>query len=581
MATTFRRRRTQSTTSLHIPIFLSAAILAGFAHAAPERIWFNGDIHTADLASPAAQAFAIEDGRFSAVGSNAAIRSLADENTELVDLAGKTVIPGIIDGHFHLFSWYEMSRGVNLVGLNDIPSWIERVKAKATEVPDGGWIIGGGWDHNAAGGEFPTAEQLDAIAPNHLVALGDIDHHTMWVNSRVLEKFNITADTPNPPGGEIVKDPETGKPTGILKETAAFIVWDSDAFVPVKSEREKIWREAITHMNSLGITGMHNMGRNVRELEDLMELVEAGEFPLRMWYGVMVNSGEEVEQLLPFYRTFNKHAAQFRQTGPRLEFGYFKGLTDGVLSSRTAALASDYSDAPGERGKFFIEPSHINDIVHIANSENIPVALHAIGDKAVHAALDAFEQSPVKSDLPNRIEHIEVIQPGDLPRFEQLNVVASMQPQHAVGTIDPYIVQRIGEKRSSLAYVWRKILDNGGKLALSSDWPTSPANPLAQIHAAVTRQSLDGTPKGGWYSDQALTFDEALYAMTQQGAALSGWQKEVGSISKGKWADFVILDRPLPEKMNLDLLQMQVESTFIAGGAVYRSSTQQTAAREQ
>ncbi len=546
---------------------------AGAVQAAPDRILFNGDIHTSDRSAPVAQAFAIENGRFTAVGSNAEVRALADTDTVLVDLQGKSVMPGIIDGHFHLFSWYEMSRGVNLVDIASVDSWLEKVKAKAGDTPAGGWIVGGGWDHNAVGGVFPTAAQLDRIAPDHLVALGDIDHHTMWVNSKVLRKFNITAETPNPPGGEIVKDPETGEPTGILKETAAMLVWGSEAFKPAPAERRQLWLEAMRHMNSLGITGMHNMGDSW-ELDDLIQLVEAGDFPMRMWYGAMVHRSEQVTELLPKYQSINRRAAAVQETGPRFAFGYIKGVADGVLSSRTAVLQEAYSDAPGEHGKFFIEPSELEKIVRVSNQADIPVALHAIGDEAVHEALEAFAASPRQPSLPNRIEHIEVMLPKDLPRFAQLNVVASMQPQHAVGSIDPYVVQRIGPQREEEAYAWRKLLNSGAQLALSSDWPTATANPLAQLHAATTRQSLDGAPQGGWHADQALTFDEALYAMTQQSAELSGWQDDVGSISTGKWADFVILDQPLPATPGLTLLELKVEATVIAGETVFSAKSQ-------
>lgn len=561
----------RSASALTLPLLVSAVFQAGQAQAAPDRIWYNGDVHTSDLSSPAAQAFAIEDGKFVAVGSDKEVRVLADEDTVLMDLNGKTVLPGIIDSHFHLFSWYEISRGVDMTGVNDVDVWVDKVKQKAKEIPAGGWIVGGGWDHNAVGGVFPTASQLDEVAPDHLVALGDIDHHTMWVNSKVLEKFNITADTPSPFGGEIVKDPETGEPTGILKETAAMMVWGSEAFLPKKTERMNIWKGAIAHMNSLGITGMHNMG-DASEMDDLIELVEADELSIRMWYGPMVHSGKAVEELLPKYTAINERASKYQSKGPRFAFGFIKGVTDGVLSSRTAVLEEEYSDAPGEHGKFFIEPSEAKNIVRVANAANIPVALHAIGDEAVHEALDAFEASPRQPDLLNRIEHIEVMLPEDLPRFQKLNVVASMQPQHAVGSIDPYVVQRIGSEREEWAYTWQKILKSGAKLAFSSDWPTSSANPLAQLHGAVTRQSLDGTPKGGWHVDQALTFDEALYAMTEQGAELSGWEKEIGSISTGKWADFVILDSPVSMPVDLNILDINVEATFIAGDAVYRKS---------
>lgn len=558
-------------------IFLSRSlttILAGtctlfssLLMAAPDQIWINGDVHTSNPEASVVEAFALENGKFMAVGSNDQIRALADEYTDVRDLGGKAVIPGIIDGHFHLSSWLYFGKGVNLTDSNQVSSWVERAGARAAKTPKGKIIFGGGWGYKASG-ELPTAASLDMVTPDHPVLLLDLDHHTLWVNSKSLERFNITADTPNPPGGEIVKDPMTGKPTGILKETAAFTVLIQALASLSKEERAAIWQEGIAYVNSLGITGLHNMGF-AHELEELMPLVDRQEFPLRMWFGAFAFSGEEVEAMLPLYQSINQRSQQQRGTGPRLAFGYIKAVADGVVATRTAALLDEYNDASGAKGGLSIPPQVIYDIIAKANNADIPVAVHAIGDAAVRTALDAFAASPRRPTLPNRIEHAELVKTEDLKRFEPLGVAASMQPRHAVGA-GHYYPTRVGEKRYQEAFLWQRILDSGAAVAFGSDWPTEKASPLILLQAAITRRDLDGTLQGD--ASQAVNFDEALYAMTQQNADLSGWGDQLGSISVGKWADFVVLDQPLPKPIDQRLLKLNVEATYIAGDTAYQAS---------
>ena len=440
--------------------------------AAPDQIWINGDVRTSDPETSKAQAFAVENGKFVAVGSNDEISALANETTDIQDLNGKAVLPGIIDNHFHLSSWAFFSSGVNLVDTDNLTVWLERVGARASMTPKGELVFGAGWRLNDSA-ELPTAAQLDAVAPDHPVLLVDGDYHNIWVNSKLLAQLDITAETPDPPGGEIVKDPETGNPTGILKEAAMRGGLDLVDLALANLQQDKwdtLWQEAMAYANSLGITGMHNMG-DAREAEELILLVERQQFPLRMWFGSFVRSGEEVEEILPLYHDVNRRAKQQQDNGPRLAYGYIKTIADGVVSTHTALLTDDYTDLPGEKGSLVLPQDTVADIIARANVEDIPVAVHAIGDAAVAATLDAFAASPKRPSLLNRIEHAELVRPDDIKRFAPLGVAASMQPYHAISG-SKYYSTRVGEARHEMAWSWREFLDSGANLTFGSDWPS-------------------------------------------------------------------------------------------------------------
>lgn len=542
--------------------------ITSYAMAAPDEVWINGEVHTSNPLVPNAQAFAVENGKFLAVGTSDEIQALVGVETKVNDLAGKAVIPGIIDGHFHLSSWIYYGSGVNLADSTNISTWLERVKERAKITPKGEIIFGGGWGHSASG-KLPSAKLLDEVAPDNPVLLVDLDHHTIWVNSKLMERYGITNETPNPPGGEIVKDAETGEPTGILKETAGFMILKPAVASLPKEKRDAIWQEAIAYVNSLGITGIHNMGL-AHELSDLMALLEQDDLALRVWFGAIVNSADEVKENIPLYRSINSKSEQFLETGPRLQFGFFKTFADGVVSTRTAALKADYSDASGVRGRLILSRPVMAEIISTANDENIPVAVHAIGDEAIRATLEAFASSSSKPSLPNRVEHAELAAIGDLSRFASLDIVASMQPRHAVTGID-YYRNRVGDRRYESAFPWKKIKESGAQLMLSSDWPTERASPLILLHAATTRSDLNGKPQEG--ADQVLGFQDALFAMTQQAANVSGWGEDLGSIRAGKWADFVVLDQPIPKRIDKGLLDLSVAATFLAGEAIYRKDS--------
>lgn len=549
-------------------------LLAGCAAASnpgpPADLVLTGArIHTVDAARPRATAMAVRDGRIVAVGSDEEVAERVGPDTRHIELTGEAVFPGLIDGHVHLESGLSLVRGVDLTGIPEREEWLRRIASRAAELEPGTWIVGGRWDHTLIpGGDWPTKGELDAVVPDHPVALSHIDGHYTWVNSRALEIGGVTSATPDPEGGRVVKDPATDAPTGILLETAAGLV---GRHIPALSdeERRNTLRQTIRRANALGITGVHNM-TGLSRVEDYLTLADEGELTMRVWFGA-TGAVSELDRLLEVRSAVRQQLAE-RSGGPRLDVGYVKLVADGVLSARTAALLEPYADDPEQVGLPRYGASELNAAVTAVNAVGIPVSIHAIGDRAVRMALDAFEESAAAghmTELPNRIEHIEVVSPEDTPRFAELGVLASMNPHHCITGIDVYNTDRLGPDRAAWSFPWGRLRDQGADLVFGSDWATAPLDPIQQLYAAALREKPAGGPDGGWHPDNRVTFDEALAAYTLGPAAAAGWDGEIGSIAVGKWADFVILDGPLPDPIDRSILERRVRATYVAGEAVY------------
>jgi predicted amidohydrolase YtcJ len=552
------------------------ATLLGGANtmAATDLIVINGDVYTVDPAAPRVQAFAVENGKFIALGTNAQIRALADNDTLIIDAGGNTVTPGFIDGHSHVSGNSPVVAGVDLSYVADKDEWLRMIEEADRRVPEGEWMTGGYWDHTLSDGEYPTKEMLDEILPGRPIFLNHIDGHYGWANSLALEMAGVTADTPVPPGGEIMIDPKTGEPTGILLEGAQGLV---RRIIPERSDQQRHAGLATMekYANSFGITGLHQMG----DLEDYLYIVENGDPTLRIWYGhrgsreSTTDFDSGVNDILA---TKADVAAKVEasgkevQSGPLLNVGYVKLMNDGVLSAQTAVLMEGYTDREGWKGEYITAPENLKMQVAKVTAAGLPVAIHSIGDAAVHASLDAFEAAKDNVvPLPNRIEHIELVHPDDIQRFKKLGVVASMQPNHATNAIG-YVPVRVGAYRESRAYVWKSMLAAGVPLVFGADYPTSPLNPLVQMADAMFRESPFGFNDGKpWHPEQALSFTEALHAYTQAGANTTGWKEQIGSITVGKWADFVVLDGKVPAPVNDSFRTLTVDATYFAGREVY------------
>jgi hypothetical protein len=550
-------------------IFLLASIFSGLLFASPELIVINADIRTADPIRMRASAFAIEAGKFTAVGTNEEILKLVEPNTRVLDAEGKSVLPGFIDSHTHLSSGAKIVTGINLTGIREKSVWLDMIKKRAQTMEPGEWLLGGRWDHTFENKGLPTRWELDNVSPNNPVALSDIDGHSMWVNSLAIEKANLKADSEVPMGGQILLD-ESGVPNGILLEGAMEIIWDAPTYIRDSDlAREKI-EQVLDYANSFGITSVHDMSSR-GELDKYKDLALNKKLYVRVFWGQhskfsqeadSTNDQNEIKQLLKQYKVHDQ------DYGPMIEYGFIKYVIDGVLSTHTAALIDPYSDRPEIIGEPFYIQGEINRLVKRANALGMPVAIHAIGDRGVKMALNAFEHSG-NTSLANRIEHIEIIEPQDVERFKRLGVTASMQPNHGTGVIGKYITARVGIEREKFTYVWNDFLKSKVRLALSSDFATSPFSPLVQLADAVFRESPTGLYDGSWYPEQALSFEDALYAYTQVGADLAGWGDQIGSISVGKYADFVILDQTLSNPVGRELKATTVAKTYFAGQLVF------------
>jgi len=536
-----------------------------------DLVVLNADVHTVDSGMPRAQAFAVRDGRFVVVGDTPAVRLLIGPATEIHDAGGATVVPGFVDGHVHLGSGSSLIRGVDLTGIVSRQEWLRIIGDKAEKLPDGAWIVGGRWDHTLDGGGFPGREDLDAVAPANPVVLSDIDGHTSWASSLAMAIAGITAATPDPPGGRILRHPDSGEPTGIFLESGGLV----SRHVPelTAAERRAARRDTLHFANSLGITMAHDMA-GAATLDDYLDLLAVDDLTVRIWFGTYA-SIDSVPDAVALRARISVAAAQAvvdrAARGPFLQVGYIKLMIDGVLSSRTAAMLEPYADDAGEVGLPRLEQAELNELVAACNLAGFPVAIHAIGDRGVRMSLDAFEasQSRHRPPLPNRVEHNEVVDPADAPRYAELGVLASMNPHHCITGIDKYNTARLGDERAAWSFPWGRLRDAGAALVFGSDWATAPLAPLDHLYAATLRQKPGGGPAGGWQPENRLTWDEALRAYTLAPAQASGHGNELGSIEAGKWADFVVFDRAVPDPLDRSMLQISVVGTFVAGRAVY------------
>ena len=559
--------------TIHQPmqfIFLLTSIFSSLLFASPELIVINADIRTADSTKMRANAFAVEAGKFIAVGTNEEISKFAESNTRVLDAEGKSILPGFIDSHTHLSSGTKIVTGINLTGIKEKSVWLDMIAEKVKTMEPGEWLLGGRWDYTLENKGLPTRWELDEVSPNNPVALSDIDGHSMWVNSLAIEKANIRANSEVPMGGQILLDEFTAVPNGILLEGAMELIWDAPTYIRDSDlAREKI-DQVLDYANSFGITSVHDMSSRI-ELDKYKDLALNKKLYVRVFWGQhskfsqeadSTNDQNEIKQLLKQYKVHDQ------DYGPMIEYGFIKYVIDGVLSTHTAALIDPYSDRPEIIGEPFYIQGEINRLVKRANALGMPVAIHAIGDRGVRMALNAFEYSG-NTSLANRIEHIEIIEPRDVERFKRLKVTASMQPNHGTGVIGKYITSRVGIEREKFTYVWNDFLKSEVRLALSSDFSTSPFSPLVQLADAVFRESPTGLYDGPWYPEQALSFEDALYAYTQVGADLAGWGDQIGSISVGKYADFVVLDQTLSTPVGRELKSTTVAKTYFAGQLVF------------
>ncbi len=483
------------------------------------------------------------------------------------DGRGLTLLPGLIDAHAHIMGLGSALMSVDLMGASTKQEALARIKAFANANPNQEWIVGRGWNQTLwPENAFPTAADLDAILPERPIALERVDGHATWVNSRALELASVTNDTQNPDGGVILRD-ASGAASGVLIDRASTLV---ERVIPAPStaaRREALGR-ALASIASHGLTGVHDAGIGVADWALYKDFADNGYLSTRI-YAMISAAGS----------TFDTLAANGPVIGyaeHRLTMRSVKLYADGALGSRGAALIEDYSDDKGNKGLLFYTTQQLIPMFEKVSGNGFQINIHAIGDMANRAALDAFDSLSSqggKAGLRHRIEHAQVVALTDIPRFKSLDLIASMQPTHATSDMN-MAEARVGIHRIRGAYAWRTFMDQGTIIASGSDFPVEAVNPFFGLYSAVTRMDFDGNPPGGWYPEHLMSRAEALKSFTLD-AAYSGHMEDVtGSLEVGKYADFILIDRDYFEVPAQEIHQIQVMQTWVGGKQMYQRTEQ-------
>ncbi len=537
-------------------------------------LWFSGtDAHAAGIvlhnvigytsSADGIRRFAVlvtgDDGRVIAIG-DADLREQYAE-AQHIDGQGRYVLPGLVDAHAHLSDQGFLETSLDLAGTPSLDDAVARIAAWAVANPRAQFITGRGWNQVLWDGQaFPTAADIDRLVSDRPVWLRRIDGHAGWANSRMLELAGIDDDTPDPPGGRILRDGK-GRATGVLIDHAMSII-DGTIPPPDKDDIRAAYREAIESLTALGLTGMHDAGISITEAEVLISMADNGELDMRV-YAMLSDAGANLDAM---------GEPLIAHGGDRLDIRAVKLYADGALGSRGAAMIEPYSDDAENRGLAFVDERELEASVRKANRMGFQVGIHAIGDLGNRLALDAFDavQAGKPSPLRNRIEHAQVIATRDLGRLAALGVIASMQPIHATSDMN-MAEDRVGPERIRGAYAWRQLLDSGAVIASGSDFPVELPNPFFGLYAAVTREDRQGMPAGGWYAEEAMTRAEALHSFTLAAAFAAHQEDRLGSLESGKWADFIIVDRDFFEVPPDEIDDIRVLETWVGGKPVFRA----------
>jgi len=547
---------------------LLGAVPAMAAQSAADSVYVNGNIYTVDEDNPTATALAIQGDKLVYVGDQAGVEAFIGPDTQVIDLGGKTVLPGLIEGHMHIGNLGEnhLKLDCYFKSKEDI---LQMVKEAAETAQPGEWIQGSGWlDTLWETPGFPSKEELDAVAPNNPVYLLRADNHMGWFNSLALEKAGITKDTPEPQGGQILKR-EDGELLGCLTDNAAVMVigviptWSADA-------QKNAVLMAQEELFSYGFTTAMDAGTKVNYIQHYEDLYASGALKLRIYAMPMINSTTSAEA-----DYIREHPPVKSLYDDHLSMMGVKVLGDGALGSRGSALLEDYSDDPGNKGTYRFTDEEIYDVMSLAYNNGYQIGYHAIGDGANHQVLDTYqrllEENP-REDPRLRIEHFQVVTPEDIDRALELGILTAMQFTHATSDLS-MAEDRLGSERIKTSYAWRTVLDKGGIIIGGSDAPVEMVNPYHGLYAGVTRMTRDCQPAGGWYPEQKVTRLEALKAFTIW-AAYGMFQEDIkGSLEVGKLADFVVIDRDYMTCPETDIKDIQALMTVSGGEVVYTKDT--------
>ena len=544
--------------------FLSLALICsiafGCAREAADKIFINAVIYTMNSQNEIANSIAVKDEKILYIGNEEDAYNYSGDKTEIIDLQGETVVPGFTDAHTHIAQMGKFIQSLNLTGTKSAQVIADNIRYYASTIPPGELIEGLGWDQNDwEVKKFPTFQILTDAAPDNPVILLRIGRSTIWVNKKTLELAGITAETPDPEGGQILRIPGSNEPSGLLRNNAMSLVNDVRQ-APSKDLKKRRIVETLSYALKLGITTLHDTGSDSDHLEIYKELAAEGKLVPRVY--AMIQDEEILKE------KYFKLGPQIGLYDDYLNIRTMKFLFDGTLGSRGAALLEPYSDDPGNSGMLSMPEDELRSKITNAANHGFQVSAHAIGDRSGRLILDIYEQLTNGRENRHRIEHSQTLSLDDIPRFKKLGVIPSMQPTHQ--SSDMYWVEdRLGSERLKGAYAWRKLVDSGVVIAGGSDAPIESLNPLWGIYAAVTRQDHKGFPENGWYPEERMTREEAVKMFTSWAAYASFEEDLKGTLETGKLADFTVLSKDIFTIELLDLLTTRVLMTVIGGNIRY------------
>jgi hypothetical protein len=544
--------------------FVSETIADDFVRSAPaiDLALINGRIWTGNKAQPWAEAVASRGERIIAVGSNDDVKKLTDSKTRLIDLRGKLALPGFIDDHTHFIEGGFHLLSVDLRDAATPEEFARRIKDHAAKLPAGRWITGGDWDHERwPGGQLPTKELIDRFTLNNPLAVNRLDGHMCLANSVALRAAGITKETKEPPGGTIVRDAKTGEPTGILKDGARSLI-DRVIREPAEVEVDEALKASLAEAARVGVTSIQDI-TPWRDYEAYKRFRDSGRLTVRVYARTPMSQWKRQADVV----------AHHGNGDDWLKLGGLKAFMDGSLGSTTALFFEPFNDAPNTSGLMVadnIPEGKLKQNIKDADKAGLQCSVHAIGDRANNILLNYVEEVAKENgprDRRFRIEHAQHLLAGDIPRFAKLGVIASMQPYHAIDD-GRWAEKRIGPPRIKTTYAFRSLLDAGATLVFGSDWYVAPLSPILGIHAAVTRQTLDGKNPRGWVPEQKITVEEAVRAYTSSGAYAEFAEKDKGTLEVGKLADLVVLSQDIFRINPDDIRKTTVVYTIVGGHIV-------------
>jgi predicted amidohydrolase YtcJ len=541
---------------------------------AADLVLMNGKIATVNDSNPRAEALAVKGDKIVAVGSNKEIGKYVDNKvTRVIDLQGKLAVPGFNDSHVHFVHGGHALMSISLDGVTSVEEIQRRVKEKVKDKKEGEWISGRGWDQEILPGKkWPTKELIDEVAPNNPVSLSRICGHSTLVNSYVLRISGITKDTPNPPGGVIGKDPQTGEPTGILYETATRLIKrprtsDEESLEMDKKAAKLSEKEAAR----FGVTSVQDLDYKIGVFK---ELLDEGELTVRVSAGMALSSSPEKLQ------EYKEWKQKLINNNHMLRLGVLKGFIDGSLGSSTALLVVPYKNNPSTSGLQLMIQAELNDIVSKCDKEGFQIGIHAIGDKGCNLVLNAYAEAIKRNgarDSRHRVEHANVIIPEDIPRFKTLGVIPSVQPVFGPSygqTIQSFFEDRLGKERSRYSNIWRTLDQAKARQAFGTDWPVESLNPMEGIYSAVSRKSISDKAGAAWLPEESVSIEKAIELYTL-GSAYASFEEAIkGSLEVGKLADIVVLSKDLFAIPEEEILNTKVVYTILGGKVIFSSEAE-------